>query len=233
MAKQNNSINILVFSKTDGYRHESISAGLKALNEITIEQNWEMYATEDSTYFTTENLQKFDVLIFLSTIGNILNENQQKEIEQFVENGKSILTIHSGTITEDNWGWYQQAMQAKFVGHPPTQMGKMIVENNTHPTTKMFPSEGWEINEEWYSFDRNPRAKVIVLTSADESTYNVDDNGWFEGAKQRMGDHPLIWYRKMGKGVVYQSALGHTPEMYSNPIYRAHITACIQWLPKK
>jgi uncharacterized protein len=40
--------------------------------------------------------------------------------------------------------------------------------------------------EEWYTYDRSPRANVRVLASVDEATYS-------DPSAVRMGDHPIIW----------------------------------------
>ena len=71
------TLDLLVFSKTDGYRHEAIPAGLDALNALAKENKWTIYATEDSTIFTSENLNRFDVVVFLQTAGDILGEAEQ------------------------------------------------------------------------------------------------------------------------------------------------------------
>jgi uncharacterized protein len=221
-------LKIIVFSKTDGYRHESIPTGIKTIQELALENGWEVFATEDSNHFDAEHLKQYDLIIFLSTIGNILNDEQQQAVEQFVESGKGLLTIHSGTITEPDWPWYQQAIGARFSGHPPTQKGTVLIENREHPSTRHFPSDTWETTDEWYSFTTNPREQVTVLISIDESSYNVDDNSWFEGVNQRMGDHPLVWYQRIGKGLVFQSAFGHPDALYSDPVYRAHLVGAIE-----
>lgn len=221
-------LNILVYSKTDGYRHESIPRGIQTIQELALENAWKVFATEDSNHLNAEHLKPFDLIIFLSTIGNILNDEQQEAVAQFVESGKGLLTIHSGTITEPDWPWYQQAIGAKFVGHPPTQKGTVIIENREHPSTRHFPSGQWETTDEWYSFDTNPRGQVTVLISIDENSYDVDDNRWFEGAKQRMGDHPLVWYQEVGKGLVFQSAFGHPDALYADSVYRSHLVGAIK-----
>lgn len=219
---------IIVFSKTDGYRHESIPSGIRTIQELALENAWEVFATEDSNHFNPEHLKQFDLIIFMSTIGNILNDEQQQAVEQFVESGKGLLTIHSGTITEPDWPWYQQAIAAQFSGHPPPQKGTVIIENREHPSTRHFTSDRWETTDEWYSFTTNPREQVTVLISIDESSYDVDDNRWFEGVNQRMGDHPLVWYQRIGKGLVFQSAFGHPDALYADPVYQAHLVGAIE-----
>ncbi len=220
---------IVVFTKTDGYRNESIPEAVRVLEELSRVNNWEMVHTEDSQYFTKSNLKSIDVVVFLHTIGNIFADAQKQVIEDFVMDGGGLVTIHTGTVTENEWTWFSEAIGAKFTGHPPVQSGKLIIEDRSHPATAFFPDSVWIIEDEWYSFDRNPRNDVHVLISIDESSYDVDDNRWFEGVNQRMGDHPLVWYKKVGKGTVFQTALGHPAELYSDSLFIKHLEGAIIW----
>jgi uncharacterized protein len=68
-----------------------------------------------------------------------------------------------------------------------------------------------------------------VLISIDEFSYEVDDNGWFDDVNQRMGDHPMVWHRNAGKGRIFQTALGHPAELYSDPLFIKHIHGAIVW----
>jgi uncharacterized protein len=223
------SMKIAVITKTDGYRHDNIPVAVEALKKMAFGNDWEMYHTEDSLYFNSTNLDTLDLIIFLQTIGDIFNETQQHAIESFVEKGGGLLTIHSGTITENSWPWYISLIGAKFTGHPPTQKGTLIIENRDHPATSFLSDSVWTIIDEWYSFDRNPRDDVHVLISIDESSYDVDNNEWFPGINQMMGDHPMVWYQYAGEGRVFQTALGHTEELYSDPLFLEHIKGAIEW----
>ena len=222
-------INLLVITKTAGYRHQVIPTAIKTLVEIGQEAKWGVTATEDTSLVTPDFLAHFDVIVFLMTTKNIFTPEEKSAIEAFVKGGKGLITIHTGADTEYDWPWYNRQLGAKFLGHPPAQKGRLVIEDRSHPATSMFPSAEWVTTDEWYSFDRDPRPDVHVLISIDESSYNVDDNHWFPGVKTRMGDHPLVWYSDHEKGTVFQTALGHTPEMWADPLYRAHIRGAIEW----
>ena len=56
-----NPLHILVFSKTVGFRHESISSGLKMLYDKSKKQNWIITATENSDLFNDDFLSGFDI----------------------------------------------------------------------------------------------------------------------------------------------------------------------------
>lgn len=220
---------ILVIHKANGFRHDNIPAALKMLAEMAQNEEWELSSTNQSSLISDQFIEQFDLLVFLSTSGTIFNDEQRQAIELFVESGKGLLTIHSGTDTEPHWDWYNQHVGARFVGHPPVQQGRLIVEDRMHPATSFFEDPEWIAVDEWYSFDRNPRNDVHVLMSIDEASYEVDDNCWFPHVVQRMGDHPLAWYSYAGKGRIFQTALGHTPQTYEHPLFYKHIRGGIRW----
>ena len=233
--EQAKTLDVLVFSRTNGYRHEAISDGLESLYKLAESEKWIIEATEDSTIFSVENLNKFDVVVFLQTAGDVLGVEGKSAFRDWVEGGGGLVALHSGTVTENNWPWFVDAVGGVFIGHPPVQQGKLIIENTAHPATSFLSDSVWIVEDEWYSFDRNPRddVEIDVLISIDESSYDVDDNGWFEGVNQRMGDHPLVWTNNVGKGRVFQTALGHVPELYRDSLFIQHLRGGIWWASGK
>ena len=65
--------NVLVFSKTKGYRHNSIPEGIEAFQRLGIENDFNVTATEDSSMFVADTLQRYAAVVFLNTTGNVLN----------------------------------------------------------------------------------------------------------------------------------------------------------------
>src|SRR6266545_5877813 len=68
------SFSLLVFSKTLLYRHASITNGIAAIKRLGAENAFKVDATEDSAQFTATNLARYKVIVFLSTSGDVLNE---------------------------------------------------------------------------------------------------------------------------------------------------------------
>ena len=58
---------VLVFSKTEGFRHSSIPNGISAIVQLGQQHDFTVDATEDASAFTFENLQQYEAIIFLST----------------------------------------------------------------------------------------------------------------------------------------------------------------------
>ena len=222
-------LNILVLSKTAGFRHDSIPAGISCLEKIAARNGWRLSSTEDPAVFSDGNLAAFDVTVWLMTTGDVLDLSQQEAFRRFIRSGKGFVGVHSATITENDWPWFVGLIGAKFIGHPPTQKGTLVVEDRKHPAVPESVPSPWIRVDEWYSFDRNPRGANRVLVSIDESSYAVDDNQWFPGVKQRMEDHPMVWCREYEGGRIFQTALGHTVESYEDPLFIAHLEGAIRW----
>jgi cytochrome c len=206
---------VLVFSRTAGFRHDSIPDGIGALTELGAEHGFEVVATEDPEAFTDENLGRFAAVVFLSTTGDVLAPAQEQAFQRYIEGGGGYVGIHAASDTEYEWPWYGELVGAYFSSHPAVQNATIKVADPADPSTRNLPRR-WERRDEWYSFRRNPRGKVHVLATLDESTY--------EAGGGRMGhDHPIAWRHRVGEGRAWYTAGGHTRESYSEPLFREHI----------
>lgn len=210
---------VLVFSKTAGFRHESIPTGVKAVREVG-QGLFEVDATEDSAAFTPDNLRKYRAVVFLSTTGDVLGPEQERAFEAFIRAGGGFAGIHAAADTEYDWPWFGQLVGAYFKGHPPVQQATIQVEDRTHRSTRHLP-EQWVRTDEWYAFRSNPRQRTHVLASLDERTYAPGDAA--------MGDHPIAWYHEFDGGRSWYTALGHTHESFREPLFRAHLREGIAW----
>jgi type 1 glutamine amidotransferase len=113
---------------------------------------------------------------------------------------------------------------------PQFQDAKVNIDDATHPIAKGLPAS-WVMNEEWYSFKNNPRAKGSrIIATLDESTYKPDGMG---GMNLRMGDHPIAWTHDVGKGRAFYSAIGHRPERYGDAVYVQMLEQGIDWAAKR
>jgi uncharacterized protein len=224
-------INVLVFSKTAGYRHNSISTGIKMLSDLADEKGWVITATENSDLFTPDFLKNFDVVVFLNPTGDVLNNAQQKNFEEFMSGGKGFVGIHAASDCEYDWDWYGKLVGAYFKTHPRAQQGTVIFENTDHPSMKPFHGmKTYRTFDEWYTFKENPRGKVQVLARLDENSL---DEATLKDDKWKMKDHPLIWYLENGNIRSYYTVFGHTPEAFLDPKIKEHIGSTIDWAAKR
>jgi uncharacterized protein len=207
---------LLVFSKTGGFRHASIKDGKIALQKLAIEHNFAVDFTEDASVFTDANLARYDAVVFLLTTGEILNDSQQAAFERYIRSGGGYVGVHSASDTEYTWPWYGGLVGAYFDrihGHSKIVQATIHVTDSTQPSTSML-SAVWVRTDEWYNFASNPRGRVHVLMTIDESTYK----GGVMGA-----DHPIAWYHEYDGGRAWYTAMGHTSESYYEPLFLAHL----------
>jgi type 1 glutamine amidotransferase len=207
---------LLVFSKTGGFRHASIKDGKLALRKLASEHNFVVDFTEDATVFTDTNLARYDAVIFLMTTGKILDDNQKAAFERYIRAGGGYAGVHSASDTEYTWSWYGGLVGAYFDrihGHSRVVQATIHVTDRTHPSTMMLPPV-WVRTDEWYNFASNPRGRVNVLMTIDESTYKGGTMG---------ADHPIAWYHEYDGGRAWYTALGHTSASYYEPLFLAHL----------
>jgi type 1 glutamine amidotransferase len=216
------SFNALVFSRTLMFRHASITNGIAAIRKLGTENGFNVDATEDSAVFTPAKMAGYKVIIFLSTSGDILNEEQQVAFSKYIENGGGLAAVHAAVAgdvaTEGGWPWYGEALCACFTNHSAVVQATVQIEDRQDPSTAILP-ERWVRADEWYNFILSPRGKARILASLDETTYHGGAMG---------KDHPVAWSRKLGKGRVWYTALGHTEESFSEPLFLKHLLGGIQ-----
>ncbi|MEU0662550.1 ThuA domain-containing protein [Streptomyces lavendulocolor] len=211
---------VLVFSRTAGFRHDSIPAGIAALKELGASSNITVDATETAAQFTTSNLARYDAVVFLSTTGDVLDDAQQKAFEHYVATGGGYVGVHAAADTEYDWEFYGGLVGARFASHPHVQSATVRAEDHQHPATAHLPAAGWERTDEWYDYRTNPRGQARILATLDETTY--------EGGTMK-GDHPIAWCRSYEGGRAFYTGGGHTAASYAEPAFRQHLLGGLRY----
>src|SRR5690349_18547543 len=224
----------LVFTRTAAFRHtDCISQGTAAIGQLGGRNHFEVDATEDPNQFTDANLAQYDVVIFLCTTGDVLDDTQQAAFERYIRAGHGYVGIHSASDTEYDWAWYGRLVGAYFRDHPGVpgvnqqfQVATMNVEDRRSAATWFLPRR-WSREEEWYNFRTNPRDSVHVLLSVDERTY--DPRGYsVPGGSPPMGDHPIAWCHRYDGGRSFYTALGHKGDYWTEPLLLSHVLGGIE-----
>ncbi|WP_460776330.1 ThuA domain-containing protein [Nocardiopsis nanhaiensis] len=222
---EQDSFNALIFSKTSGFRHDSIPYGVALYEALAEEHGFETEHTEDADIFNEQDLADFDAVIWLSTTGDVLDEDQQAAFEDYIQDGGGYVGVHAASDTHYDWEWYGDLVGAYFASHPPgTQDAEVMVNDRVHPSTDMLPAS-WERHDEWYDFDASPRGDVHVLAGLNEESYEdeVDPGG-------QMGyDHPIAWCQEFDGGKSWYTGGGHTIESFSEEDFADHLLGGLEW----
>lgn len=211
---------ILVFSKTLGFEHASIPAGIAALQKMGQEHGFEVDTTTNAALFTDENLKRYSTLVFLSTTGNVLNHLEEAAFERYIQSGGGFVGVHAATDTEYDWGWYGKLVGGYFESHPSgTPEADFVVTDTNFGATQFFEDTKWHRADEIYNFRKlNPNINVVV--TVDETTYEGGTNGV---------NHPISWYHEFDGGRSFYTAAGHTDASFTEDKFLKHLLGGIQY----
>ncbi|MFS4456708.1 ThuA domain-containing protein [Maribacter sp. 2304DJ31-5] len=211
---------VLIFSKTLGFDHVSIPAGITAIQKLGFEHGFAVDTTKNANMFNEENLKQYSAVIFLSTTGNVLDHYQEAAFERYIQAGGGYVGIHAATDTEYDWGWYNKLVGAYFLSHPSgTPEADFIIKDRNFMATAFFTDTVWRRTDELYNYKKiNPEVHVVM--TLDESSYKGGENGDF---------HPIAWYHEFDGGRAFYTGGGHTNESYSEELFLRHMFGGIQY----
>ena len=202
---------VLIFSKTQGYRHASIEVGIQALSKIAEDHHYTVLATEDSALLTRDQLQRCAAVVFLNTTGNVLDDAQQEAFEHYIQAGGGFFGIHAASDTEYEhpaWHWYTRLVGAAFNGHPNSpnvREGVLHPTEPRHESVAHLPAE-WRVRDEFYDYKRFNTDVNVVL--------NVDEYSYKDPGKASTSEHPVAWFHEFDGGRAFYTNLGHDPALY-------------------
>jgi type 1 glutamine amidotransferase len=221
---------VLVFSKTNGWRHDSIPQQVEAVTALVRKRGWSVYATENAAIFNAQQLNRFDIVVFASATGDMFTPDQRAAFEAWLATGHGFVGLHAAG-DGSHPGWYQKLLgYGAYTGHPggadQFQTSDLVLLDRGHPATSHLPAR-WRWTEEYYAYGRPVDADVHVLARLDETGMRLEP-------KHTMGDkHALIWWRCEGKARIFYSALGHNPEAWADPTLLGMVDGAMTWAARQ
>ena len=224
---------VLVFTKNGkGYVHENIPSSIAAIQNLGKELGFSVDTTTNAAIFAEAKLKKYDVLIFSNTNNDVFDTEEQKvAFMRYIQAGGSFMGIHSAAGTERKWKWFKLLLGATFLRHPPFQSFTVHVLDRSHPATRGLPAK-WDTQDECYYFKEFNPAIHILLTS-DITTVKEADDGKNTKPEVFGNKYPAVWCHEFDGGKAWYTALGHSKDDYSDPVYLAHIIQGLKWLTDK
>src|SRR5215217_283462 len=166
----------LLFTKTAGFHHTSIHEGVAGIRNLASRHSFSVDWQENADVFNDKDLAKYQVVIFLNTTGDILNDAQQAAFEKYIKSGKGWVGIHSAADTEYDWAWYGKMVGMYFKTHPAQQTAFLDVKDSNFPGLERFPKRLlW--TDEWYEYKKPYNADDLkILITIDEKSYDPKTN---------------------------------------------------------
>jgi len=216
---------LLIFSGTTGYRHDSIPAGIKAVTELAAQRGLKVVASEDPTVFSASTLRRFRAVVLLSCTtdpkkpeSEWLAGDRRSALQNYVRGGGAIVAIHAAADSHYHWPWYARMIGARFARHPAgTPRGAVTVVAPNEPAARGMIRTAQRVDE-WYYFDDYDPVSTVLVTLDPASIGEPDVN-----------PNPVAWTRQINSGRIFYTAMGHTTESYSDPWFLTHLGGGLDW----
>lgn len=243
---------LLVFSRTNGFRHASIATGKLAFTELGEKTGaFEAVVSDELENFDADKLASFDAVCFLSTTGNPFMpgkdafekmsaeektaanqaaDRYKDNLMRFIKSGGGFIGIHAATDTFYDWAEYGRMINGYFDGHPwnantPVSI-KVEPGQENHPLVSMFEGRNLEFKEEIYQHREPYDSKAVhMLLRLDPEKTDMT----LGGIKRDDKDFGVAWSRNWDQGRVFYCSLGHNHDMFWHPLVIRHYLAGIQW----
>lgn len=216
---------VLIYSGTTGYRHSSIEGAVSALAGLIREAGGEPHQSGDPAAFDPSRLARFRAIVLLSSTtdparpeSEWLTGSRRAALQAFVRRGGGIVAIHAAADSHYSWPWYARMLGGRFERHPPgTPRGHLTVVDRTHSATVALPATVERVDE-WYQIaGYDPSSRLLVTLDP----ASIGETG---------APRPISWAREFEGGRIFYTALGHTPEAYSDSLFLAHLRGALTWV---
>jgi len=244
---------VLVFSKTNGFKHKSIATGKELLKQMGEASGaFEAVLSNDLENFDKGNIENFDAICFLNTTQNVfapkkmellkmskeeiktaadLEKVRKENFMNFIKSGKGFIGIHAATDTCYEWSEYGEMIGGYFDGHPWNKNTEVSIKpeekHKNHVLLEGVIPEGkgeLRFKEEIYQHkDPYDSSKVTMLLRLDADASEKPKRG----IKRTDNDFGVSWTKSHDKGRVFYCSLGHNDHIYWNKNVIRHYYAGI------
>lgn len=225
-----NELHALVLAER-GDQHEAfVVAALEWLKATAATNHLAIDVFENPNLFTKKFLAKYQVIIQLNYPPYRWSDEAKAAFQDYIEQGRGgWVGLHHATLLGEfdgypMWPWFSDFMGGiRFKNYIAKRVaGTVIVEDPAHPCFKGVPPTFVVGEEEWYTYDKDPRPNVHVLARVDESSYQPSSD-------IKMGDHPVVWTNERMKARNIYILMGHHPSLFTNAAYKTLLRNAILW----
>jgi type 1 glutamine amidotransferase len=224
----------LVLAERGGQHEDFVVSALEWLYGYAAEKNFEINVINHASEIDETLLSKYKVIIQLNYAPYNWGDKAMAAFVKYIEEGRGgwVGFHHASLLGEFDgfpmWNWFSDFMGGiRFKNYiAATASATVNIEDMNHPVMKGVSSPMIIPDDEWYTFDKNPRPKVHVLATVDESSYKpVSDI--------KMGDHPVIWTNEKMKARNVYFLMGHSPSLLKSDGFKTMFGNAILWAAGK
>ena len=235
-AEKPDKIQVLIITGQDVNAHDwrSTTPLLRSILQDT--GKFEVRVTEEFRGAGPETLAPYD-LVVLNYFGLRKPElrwgqRADNALLEFLRSGKGVVVFHFSTAAFSGWEEYEKLCGGNWRRnnghHSPSHDFTVDIKDADHPITHGLKSSFPVPNDELYAnLKWQPEGSYHVLATA------WDDHSLYKKARQPIPGpglhHPILWTVNYGKGRVFATVLGHTPENLKVPAFRVTYARGAEW----
>ena len=227
---QSPKFKVLILAERGGYHEGFVAAALDWLNKMAPEKGFEFKVINNTNQIDEAYLSNYKVFMQLNYPPYMWTDKAKVAFVKYIEEGRGgwVGFHHASLLGEFDgyqmWDWFSGFMGGiRYKNYiAATTSGKVNVEAGQHPVMKGVSSSFIIPDDEWYTFDKDPRPNIHVLATVDESTYTITTD-------IKMGDHPVIWTNEKMKARNVYFLMGHHAHLLNSPEFKTMVTNAILW----
>jgi hypothetical protein len=216
------SIRILVITGGHSYKSEQFNQMLGSMEPLITYQIAELPGAYEM--FKSENLDKYDVLVFYH-MWQTITEEQKTLFAECIKDGKPVVALHHSICAFDNWPEYWNIIGGKYFHKPTSFKGKdypacsyihdihfdVRIADKKHPVTRGL--QDFPIFDETYKGYYVEEGVTPLLTTNEPSST------------------PTIgWAKKYGNSRIVVLQSGHDVPTFENADFRKLLKQAIEWV---
>lgn len=220
----------LVLTERGGLHEGFVVAALDWLHRYAADSTIDFTVINNTDSISTAFLSRFALFIQLNFPPYHWSDEAKAAFENYITAGRGgwIGFHHASLLGEFDgypmWHWFSDFLGGiRFKNYIAARAtGTVHVEDPDHPVMKNVASVFSLPDDEWYTYDKDPRDKVHVIATVDESSYQPP-------SAIRMGDHPVIWTNPSVRARNVYFQVGHHAHLFTSEAFTTMFANAIHW----
>jgi uncharacterized protein len=224
------AFHVLVLTERGGIHEGFVASALIWLENFSRENNFDFTVINKADSITDAFLSGYQLILQLNYPPYMWSDSSKASFIRYMEEGRGgwVGLHHASLLGEFDgysmWQWYSQFMGGiRWKNYIAARAsGTVHVEDAVHPVMKGLPENFSIPDDEWYTYDKDPRPNVHVLANVDESSYQPPSD-------IKMGDHPVIWTNEKIKARNVYFQMGHHKNIFQSAEFKKMLGNAILW----
>ena len=221
---------VLVLAERGGLHEPFTATGLQWLEDNKERFNMQLVVLSTAGVIPQGELGKYHLVLQLNHPPYEWSEEAQRDFQNYINRGiGNYIGFHHATLLGEfdgyeMWKWFSDFMGGiRYENYIAEKCDATVqVEDRQHPVMNGIPGTFVIEDDEWYTYNKDPRPNVHVLAHVDEASYTIKTD-------IKMGDHPVIWTNpsKAARNVYFQ--FGHSKLLFENPVFVRLLENALKW----